>query len=202
MPPNEPGRNGASTDDGADDETATVLAVDDDAALAEMYAVWLREGYDVRTANDGESALAAMTDEVDVVLLDRRMPGMTGDEVLEALRGEGYEARVSMLTAVEPEADIVDMSFDEYLLKPVSRDDVVEVVERLLARADYDDGLQAYFAVSTKIATFEAEHSPKQRAESDALAELRERKAELEADVEGSLDDVGDFEEAFREIES
>ncbi|MBP2250799.1 DNA-binding response OmpR family regulator [Halarchaeum solikamskense] len=193
-------------DHGADSDAdergpPTVLAVDDDQDLADTYAIWLRDDYDVRTAYDGESAMETIDESVDVVLLDRRMPDMSGGEVLESIRDAGYDVRVSMLTAVEPDVDIVDMGFDEYLVKPVTRQDVVNVVERLLARADYDDEVQEYFAVSEKIATLEAELSPEERADSDEYQRLERRKDELKDTVDEALMEVQDFEDAFREIE-
>ncbi|OYR68853.1 DNA-binding protein, partial [Halorubrum sp. E3] len=85
----------------SDTETKhTVLAVDDEPDLAELYRVYLDTAYEVRIATGGEEALSMMDDSVEVVLLDRRMPDMSGHEVLEAIRGEGYDARVAMLTAV------------------------------------------------------------------------------------------------------
>lgn len=67
----------------------TVLAVDDEPDLAELYRVYLDATYDVRIATGGEEALSMMDESVDVVLLDRRMPEMSGHEVLEAIRGKG-----------------------------------------------------------------------------------------------------------------
>lgn len=192
-----------STDDSDADERGppTVLAVDDDEDLADTYAIWLRDDYDVRTAYNGESALETIDGDVDVVLLDRRMPDMSGGDVLERIRDAGHDVRVSMLTAVEPDVDIVDMGFDEYLVKPVTREDVIDVVERLLARADYDDDVQEYFAVSEKVATLETELSPEERGESEEYQRLTDRKADLEDDVDAALSEMGDFEDAFREIE-
>ena len=110
------------------DPDATVLAVDDEPDLAELYRVYLDPAYDVRIATGGEEALDAMDETVDVVLLDRRMPDMSGHEVLDAIRGEGYDARVAMLTAVEPDVDIVEMPFDDYKTKPVTKEDLLTLV--------------------------------------------------------------------------
>jgi len=55
---------------------------------------------------------------VDVVLLDRMMPGMSGQEVLAAIRERGLDCRVAMVTAVDADFDVIEMGFDEYLGKP------------------------------------------------------------------------------------
>lgn len=56
------------------DRQATVLVVDDEKDLADVYAEHLKERYTVRTEYSGNEALEAMSPDVDVVLLDRRMP--------------------------------------------------------------------------------------------------------------------------------
>jgi len=66
------------------------------------------------------------------------MPGMSGDEVLETLREEGHGCPVVMVTAVEPDEGMVDLSFDEYVVKPADREELLRTVERALSRADDD----------------------------------------------------------------
>ena len=80
--------------------------------------------HDVRTAYGGEEALEKADEDVDLVFLDRQMPDMSGDDVLERVRERGLDCRVVMVTAVDPDFDIVEMPFDDYLTKPVMRDDV------------------------------------------------------------------------------
>ena len=112
-------------------DRATVLVVDDDRAVADLYASWLRPEYDVHAVYGGEAALEAVDDSVDVVLLDRRMPDVDGDEVLVAVRDRGYDCRVGMVTAVSPDRDVLDLGFDDYVCKPVDRQELLEVVRRL-----------------------------------------------------------------------
>lgn len=120
------------------DDRPTVLFVDDEPALADGHAAQLSDEHDTRTAHDGRSALETLDADVDVVFLDRRMPGLTGEEVLEAIRENGYDCRVVMLTGVEPAADIVEMGFDEYLVKPVGADELRATVDRLLTEGPVD----------------------------------------------------------------
>ena len=123
----------------------TVLFVDDEPALADGRAAQLSDQYDTRTAYDGAAALEVLDDAVDVVFLDRRMPGRPGEAVLESIRERGHDCRVVMVTGVEPDADVVEMGFDDYLVKPVEADDLREAADRLLARSpagvDVDDGV-------------------------------------------------------------
>lgn len=111
----------------------TVLFVDDEPALADGHAAQLADRYDTRTAYDGRAALERLDGDVDVVFLDRRMPGPDGETVLGAIRDRGDDCRVVMLTGVEPDADVVEMGYDEYLVKPVDGANLHDAVQRSLA---------------------------------------------------------------------
>ena len=174
---------------------ATVLLVDDEAALVSLYEAYLDDRYDVRTATSGEEALSVATEAVDVALLDRRMPEMCGEEVLEGLRSADIGCRVAMLTAVEPTADIVDMPFDDYCIKPVDESELVGLVEVLLERATYDEQSQRFFALASKKAALEV-------AGEQATDEYDDLCAELEAvrnDIDRTLDAVS-AEMAFSDL--
>jgi DNA-binding response OmpR family regulator len=178
--------------------TPRILVVEDETDLAELYAIYLSDLYDVQTATHGETALEKMDDDIDVVLLDRRMPDMTGDEVLAEIRSRGYDCRVAMITAVEPDIDIVEMPFDDYLVKPVTRDDLQGLVEVLLRRADYDSRTQEFFQLASKKAALES--APDVSVEDEAeYHELTERMEELRAGLDETLADLSeeDFRDAF-----
>ncbi|QAU13836.1 response regulator [Halorubrum sp. BOL3-1] len=174
---------------------ATVLAVDDEPDLAELYRVYLDPGYDVRIATGGEEALDAMDESVDVVLLDRRMPNMSGHEVLEEIRGGGYDARVAMLTAVEPDVDIVEMPFDDYKTKPVTKEDLLTLVEVLIHRAAFDEQSQEFFALASKKAALEAAGT----TGSEEYEELNERMESVRLEVDDTLDHLS-ARDAFVEV--
>ena len=110
----------------------TVLIVEDERDLADLYAEWLKSaGYRTHTAYRGATALEAADEAVDVALLDRRLPEMQGEEVLDRIRERGLGCAVAMVTAVEPEADIVEMGFDEYAVKPVGESELTALVDEL-----------------------------------------------------------------------
>ncbi|MEF8777822.1 MAG: response regulator [Natronomonas sp.] len=119
-------------------ENATILAVDDERGLVDIYRTWFGDKYDVRTAFGGREALSAFDDSVDLVVLDRRMPGLSGDEVLETLREDGHDCPVVMVTAVEPDEGMIELPFDEYVVKPVDKKELLEAAERALAQASDD----------------------------------------------------------------
>ncbi|WP_276272560.1 HalX domain-containing protein [Haloarcula litorea] len=181
-------------------DTATVLVVDDETDVAELYTTWLGQAHDVRSATDGERALDVVDETVDVVFLDRQMPGMSGDDVLDRIDERGLDCRVVMVTAVDPDFDIVEMPFDDYLTKPVAREDLLETVDEMLVRDSYDDTLQRYFSMASKKATLESE---KNAAELDAHEEYREvsrRVEDLRERADETVSEFDDFETAFQEF--
>jgi DNA-binding HxlR family transcriptional regulator/DNA-binding response OmpR family regulator len=168
-----------------EDTRPVVLIVDNDPRLVKMHASWLEEDYRINRAYDGEEALRALDDEVDVVLLDRRMPGLQGEDVLRKVRGLGIDARVVVLSAVEPDFDVLEMGFDAYVVKPGTKSQLQEVVEDVLARNAYDDATQEYLSLSAKRAVLRAEKPEETLQRDERYRQLEARLAELEA----ALDD-------------
>jgi len=156
---------------------ARVLVVDDEREVADAYAAQLSDRYEVATAYSGHEALDALTPDVDVVLLDRRMPELAGGDVLREIRERGLDARVAMVTAIDPDFDIIDMPFDDYLVKPATSEDLFDTVERLLTCAAYESHVRTFYALSSKHAALQA---TKTEAELENSEEFRELRAELE----------------------
>lgn len=166
-------------------EQPTVLVVEDEVDLADLYASWLGDEFEVHVATTAADALDAMGPAVEVVLLDRRLPDMSGDEFLTAIREEDYDCQVAIVSAVDPDWDILEMGFDAYVVKPVERDDLVALVHRLLARRLYNEEVRDFFSLASKRATLE---STKDRAE----LEESERYAALVEEVETLRDELQD----------
>jgi len=158
----------------------TVLLVDDEKDVVDVYALaFSSDEYTVLKAYNGEEALEKVAD-ADVVLLDRRMPGLSGQEVLDEIGNRGLDVRVAMVTAVDPDFDITEMAFDTYLTKPVSDEELRDVVDEMLRLAEYDEQVRERFAVAEKLALLEAEKTERELATSDEYASLQERATELD----------------------
>lgn len=164
--------------------TPTVLVVEDEEDVADTYASVLSTEYDVETAYAGQEALSVLDDGVDVVLLDRRMPEMSGDEVLVRLRERDLDCRVVMVTAVDPDVDVVAMEFDDYLVKPVQADQLTAAVERMLARNEQDERIQEMFAIASKLATLEGKMGYEDLQHSEEYAELRDEFERMREEIE------------------
>ncbi|MDS0477470.1 HalX domain-containing protein [Natrinema sp. 1APR25-10V2] len=171
-------------------DTPSVLIVEDEPDLANLYAAWLGEECHVETAYDGSEALDAIDEETDVVLLDRRMPGLSGDTVLDTIRERRLDCRVAMVTAVEPDFDIIEMGFDDYLVKPVSKDELVAIIDQLLLRSTYDEQLQEFFALASKKALLDDQKTEAERRSSQEYAELKDRLAVLRVQVDDTMQEL------------
>ncbi|MFB6303219.1 MAG: HalX domain-containing protein [Haloferacaceae archaeon] len=186
------------------DTQPVVLVVEDERDLADLYATWLEDDYRVRTAYGGEEALEALDDDISAILLDRRMPDLPGDEVLRTVRERGIDCRVAMVTAVEPDFDIVEMGFDDYLVKPVSKEALLETVSNLLLRNEYADGVQELFSLASKKALLEAEKGPAELEENEEYRELEERMSELREDLDATVDSLSSdsgLTELYRDLD-
>ena len=175
----------------------TIVVAEDESDLADLYTAWLDDEYDVHPVYGGHEALDLVgeLDSVDVVLLDRRMPDLSGDEVLTALRERGVDARVAMVTAVEPDFDIVEMGFDDYLVKPISREVLEETVSSLLLRDEYETGMCELFSLASKKALLEAEKSAAELDDSQEYAELSARVEEFRDDLDSTLEELSQSSE-------
>ncbi len=170
----------------------TVLVVDDDSETADLYTKFLVEEYTVLTAYSGEAALEVVSPEVDVVLLDRRMPGVSGEDVLKTIRERSIDCRIVMVTGVAPDVDILDLPFDDYLVKPVTRERIHDAVSRMLVRDACDETIREIVALVSKMATLESKMTIQEMEASDEYAALREQLSELRkrTDIGSPEDDV------------
>lgn len=124
---------------------AKMLVVDDELDICNfLKSFFVEKQYEVRTATGGEEALAlARSEKPDVVLLDIKMPGMSGIEALRQLKEIDKKIKVIMVTAVE-ETSMVDLAkelgADDYITKPFSlayleKDVMRKLVDLLVEKA-------------------------------------------------------------------
>lgn len=178
----------------------TVLAVDDEEALTELYRIWLKDDYIVHTACSGREAIEALDRTIDVVLLDRHMSRISGEEVLTEIRRRDLPCHVAMVTAVDPDFDVIEMGFDEYMIKPVSEDQLRDVVDSLLDRRQYDAPLRNVLSLISKQQVLAAVKPDVDLATQHEYATLVDQITEIQSSLDEripSFDDE-DFRAAFR----
>ena len=125
--------------------------VDDERALVGMVASLLgEEGYEIVTAYDGETALRRHAEESpDLVILDRKLPKLSGDEVCKRIRASSTTP-ILMLTGergADERAKLLDLGADDYLEKPFSARELRSRVRALLRRATSTASKQAAASV-------------------------------------------------------
>ena len=164
---------------------ATILIVEDEFAVARgiQYALQ-QEGYTVAVARSGEEGLEFASNQApDLVVLDVRLPGIDGFEVLRRLRASGSKAPVLMLTARDEEVDKVaglELGADDYVPKPFSPRELTARIKAVLRRAE--DRLEREVLTLGEITlrrdthevTVDGRHVPLSPKEFDLLAYLME----------------------------
>ncbi|WP_227015575.1 response regulator [Haloarcula sp. JP-L23] len=180
------------------DTRPTVLVVEDDTPLRETYARVLSQSYDVSTAATAAMAIDRLGDGTDILLLDRALPDADGEDVLREVQARNYHCYVAMVTAVEPDFEIIDMGVDDYLVKPVTTDAIRDAVERLLSLAEYDEIYRELSQKRVKRNVLEQEKAPSELDESEEFRRLQADIERLEAQLEEIADECADVE---RELE-
>jgi DNA-binding response OmpR family regulator len=190
----------------------TILVVEDETSVTKLYVQFLEPEYTVltaETAHEGidillgqDKATDAGAAKIDAVLLDRRLPDAPGEEVLDLIEDRGFDCRVAMVTGVEPDFDIVDMGFDLYIVKPVTRSELLEAVETLFVRSEYGGLLREAASLASKRALLESEKSDAELEASGEYSTLLDRMSELDdelLDLAGSLSS-DDYRVMFRDL--
>ena len=116
----------------------TVLLIDDDVELVDLLRDYLdQEGFAVLTANDGTAGLSMLSPDVDMVILDVMMPGISGIETLARMRARS-NVPVLMLTARGDDADRIaglELGADDYVAKPCTPRELTARIRAILKRA-------------------------------------------------------------------
>lgn len=120
-----------------------ILIVEDDPALLRgLKDNFEAQGYEVRTANDGQRGLeAVLKDPPDLLLLDLMLPHVSGYDICQTSRSRGHEFPIIMLTAKGQEEDIVrglELGADDYVTKPFGIRELLARVKALLRRQTPD----------------------------------------------------------------
>lgn len=162
------------------EEPARVLVVEDEKELTELYSQWLNGGFTVEVAQDRNTAYGQLLTPVDVIVVDRNLPDGSGDKLLADIRELGLDCRVVMITAEEPDIDILGIEFDDYLLKPVSEEELRSAVTRLVDQKYFKDKLIEFNQLKVKKALLKTYCSSPELADNEEYAALEDRLQELQ----------------------
>jgi len=175
-----------------------VLIVEDEDELLTVYDRVLSEYYDVSTAETGAEAVETMSDDIDVVLLDRRLPDADGAALVDELQNRHRDCYVALVTAVEPDFDIIELGLDDYLVKPVTTEQLCDTVDRLRSLAEYDATYRALSQKRVKRNVLVKEKTSTQLRRCEEFERLRSEIERLESELDNIVETIG---ETPRELE-
>src|ERR1700720_3349590 len=118
----------------------TVLVIDDDTALRDTIGLMLeKEGFRPALAGDGKTGFKqALTLKPDLLLVDLRMPGLSGIDVCKQMRAAGMKTPLIVLSAIGDEMDkvlLLEIGADDYMVKPFSPRELLARIRALLRRS-------------------------------------------------------------------
>jgi DNA-binding response OmpR family regulator len=108
-----------------------VLIVDDDKSITTVYKMMLEEqGYNVHTASSGKEAISLTEASYDLIILDIKLPDITGDEMANVLKERRMADNIVLMTGFPELRDCIDMlgvGIQEILIKPIAPDEILRV---------------------------------------------------------------------------
>jgi len=120
--------------------TAKILIVDDDPGVRESLEELLRlEDYQADSTGSGEDALKVLSEGFDLVLLDIKMPGIDGVEVMHEIRKYHPDTRIIIITgygSLESAIDAIRSGAQDYMLKPYTADDILVSIGKALSEKE------------------------------------------------------------------
>ncbi|WP_435100359.1 response regulator [Halorubrum sp. N11] len=168
--------------------SSTVLIVEDEENLADLFGIWLREQFEVHVAYSGKGALEIVAEEsIDIVVLDRRMPGLSGKDVLQSIRERSDTQQVIMVTAVQPTEELAVIDVDDYLLKPIDRRKLLQAVEASELVLTYEASVTELLSLAARKATLETNLDKTELEDNSRYIDLTQRIRELEKQSDTTL---------------
>lgn len=187
--------------DNTESASPVVLIVEDDRSLADLYTTYLEDSYAVRTAYTGAQALELLDQDVDVALLDRRLDEWDGDELLTVIQDRDIDCQVAMVTAVEPDFDIVDLPIDDYLTKTVAREDLRHTVWELLLWTQSSINIQELLRLISRRIALEHSKAGRKLDTNSAFSKLQKRIEVAQQRLDINPEDIQNKQEKSRPAE-
>jgi YesN/AraC family two-component response regulator len=124
--------------------------------------------------------------------------------VLAELRDRGIDSRIAIITAVDPDFDIIDMDFEDYIVKPVLKSELQDIVHRLIRLSTFDKRVQESFAIASKIEVLDTEKTHAELSANEDYESLRHRLNELQDSIQDLFAefDYQDFTTVYSELKT
>lgn len=167
----------------------TVVIVEDDTAIADLYEIWLRSEYTVKAAYTREDAEPILDDSVDIAVLDRNLPDGSGDEIVNTIRNRGLPFPVVMVSGEIPDVDIIDLEIEAYHSKPIGKEELLDTIQTLLEETTYSAAKREFYTITRKKALLETYRSDPRLEASEEFTKVTARHRELQASFETQSDE-------------
>jgi DNA-binding response OmpR family regulator/DNA-binding HxlR family transcriptional regulator len=131
-------------------DRSSILILEDERMVADLLAEYFPDTYDVQHVRTGEEAIEQYTDDVDLIVVDRNLDDISGDEVATRIRAEHEQPLVLCVSGIEPDDEISGLAYDDYIHKPVEEREVRTRLELLLNRAGLDPTEREYLSLRSK----------------------------------------------------
>ncbi|MDR5657750.1 response regulator [Halodesulfurarchaeum sp. HSR-GB] len=106
-----------------------MLIVDDEPGLVDLFDLWLTDDYNTVTATTGKTALEKISPSIDAALLDRDLVTMNGSDLATEIRALDPYIPIAFVSGGEPDGDILETGFDDYLVKPIGKSDLLTTLK-------------------------------------------------------------------------
>lgn len=130
--------------------SARILIVDDEVPLLESYEAMLETDHEILTATTAEKAHSQLDETIDIILLDRRMPGEPGETLLTTMNSQEFDCQILFCSAIVPDVEIIPLPIDGYLHKPVGIEALRETIKRQLQISQHEKPVREYMALRAK----------------------------------------------------
>lgn len=164
----------------SEDSSPRILVIEDEGEQAELYSRWLEPEYSVSTANSKLEFYEEFDEQDKLVLLDRDLRNSTAKELIE--ESERLKERpIILITGKEPGDEIIDLDIADYLLKPISKEQIKDRVSQVIELGEKDDELQELASLLHKKEVLERSRSGKGSEEyEDLLKRIDELRQEID----------------------
>ena len=136
----------------------STMIVEDEQMVVSIIEDYFPDSYDIRSAETAQRALDTYHDDIELLIFDRRLREMSGDELAASIRAEHKKQLMLCVSGVKPGNDIHQLQCDEYIQKPFTEDELKTKVELLLNRTELEHPAREYLSLRSKQVALNTAH--------------------------------------------
>ena len=152
--------------------TKTVLFVISERTTAERYAGWLAPQYPTELTTDWRAALDVLGDKTAVVVFSCDLQNIAPLEFVDHVQTTGYNGKIVLIINPQSELDITEVHFDSVLSKPVSKETLIETVEKSMLQVRYETRLEQHLSLAKRKAQWDVKMSDEELKTDNRYANL------------------------------